>query len=88
LDENPNFRTPGTLLVPLAMGRLAGEQEPDEKNCPVHAPSIHGAFMEADSLWPAGRDCFWFLHSWCLGPGSWALGNAHCLGSWALGTWP
>ncbi len=54
MDENPNFRTPGTLLIPSAMGRLAGEQEPDEKNCPVHAPSIHGAFVEADSLWPAG----------------------------------
>jgi len=39
---NPNCRTPGTLLEPWAMGRLAGDQEPIGKKCPVPAPSIHG----------------------------------------------
>ncbi len=44
---DPNFRTPGTLLKPpSAIGRLAGEQEPNGKKCPLHAQSSHGgAFM-------------------------------------------
>jgi hypothetical protein len=40
LDE-PQFRTPGTNLEPSAMQRLAWEQEPNPKMCPVHAhPSM------------------------------------------------
>jgi hypothetical protein len=42
---NINFRIPGTLLEPSAMGRLAVEQEPDEKLC-LHAPSIHGGVFK------------------------------------------
>jgi hypothetical protein len=36
---NPNFRTLGTILGPLAM-KLAREQKPNEKKCHVHTPSI------------------------------------------------
>jgi len=36
-----NFITPGALLEPLVMGRLAGEQEPNEKNVlSMHHPSM------------------------------------------------
>jgi hypothetical protein len=42
------------------MGSLAGEQEPNEKKCSVHTPSIHpsihgGVFMGAGSLWQEGK---------------------------------
>jgi hypothetical protein len=39
---NPNFRIPGTILEPSAMQRLAWEQEPNPKMCPVHAPPFYG----------------------------------------------
>jgi hypothetical protein len=38
---NPKFRILGAVLEPSAMGRAAEEQEPGEKGCPVHRPSIH-----------------------------------------------
>ncbi len=53
LDESQflNPWTLGTLLELSAMGRLAGEKEPNEKKCPLHTPSIHGlAFVGAGSL--------------------------------------
>jgi hypothetical protein len=40
-----SFRTPGTHLEPSDMGSLAGEQEPNEKKCSVHTPSIHPSMV-------------------------------------------
>jgi hypothetical protein len=43
------------------MRSLAGEQEPNEKKCLVHTPSIihpsihGGVFMGAGSLWQEGK---------------------------------
>ncbi len=40
-------------LEPSALGRLAGEQESNEKRCLAHTPFIHsGVFVGAGSLWP------------------------------------
>jgi hypothetical protein len=59
------------ILEPLAIGRSAGEQEPNDKKCPVHTPSIHGgAFVggcwftlakEGHVLWT--RVCRFWAHS-------------------------
>jgi len=38
---DPKVRILGAVLKPSAMGRAAEEQEPNEKGCPVHRPSIH-----------------------------------------------
>jgi hypothetical protein len=37
--------TRSTLLQPSIMGRLVGEQEPNEKKCYVHTPSIHPSIV-------------------------------------------
>jgi hypothetical protein len=47
---NPNFRTPHTLLEPLAKKGYLGK-EPNEKKCFVHASSIHsGVFVVVSHL--------------------------------------
>jgi len=45
--SSPILETPGKLLEPLAMGRLARDYEPNrKKKSPVHAPSIHPSMVE------------------------------------------
>jgi len=77
---DPNFRTVGTLLKhPSAMGRLAGEQEPNGKKCPLHAQSSHGgAFMVLVHFGPIEALC---PHRAFMGAGSlWPFRGPHCEG--------